>query len=108
MQPGRSISCRSRCASRRSRAGVPGRRRPTWRVPTMSGHGKSGPVARHRKNSEGSNKVSAADVIAFIEGVCFVPEGKHVGEKLKLCDWQKREIERVYDNPVGTRRAILS
>jgi phage terminase large subunit-like protein len=58
------------------------------------------------KKSDG--KVSAADIIAFIEAVCFVPEGKHVGEKLQLYGWQKREIERIYDNPVGTRRAILS
>jgi phage terminase large subunit-like protein len=65
-------------------------------------------VAKPRKRSEPSGIVSAADVIAFIEAVCFVPEGKHVGEKLKLYGWQKREIERIYDNPVGTRRAILS
>ena len=52
--------------------------------------------------------MSAADVVAFIEQVCFIPEGKHVGEKLQLYDWQKREIARIYDNPAGTRRAILS
>jgi phage terminase large subunit-like protein len=61
-----------------------------------------------RKKIQGDARISAADVIAFIEEVCFVPEGRHVGEKLKLYDWQKREIERIYDNPVGTRRAILS
>jgi phage terminase large subunit-like protein len=65
-------------------------------------------VAKRRKSSQGDERISAADVAAFIEEVCFIPEGQHVGEKLKLYDWQKREIERIYDNPVGTRRAILS
>ena len=76
--------------------------------PPRSGRGKSGPVAKRKKRPESDERISAADVIAFIEEVCFIPEGKHVGEKLKLYDWQKREIERIYDNPVGTRRAILS
>ena len=77
-------------------------------MPPRSGRGKSGPVAKPKKRSEGNGRISAADIIAFIEAVCFVPEGKHVGEKLKLYDWQKREVERIYDNLVNTRRAILS
>ena len=52
--------------------------------------------------------VRAADVIKFIERYLFVPEGPHVGKPLKLFDWQKRELERIYDNPHGTRRAIIS
>ena len=52
--------------------------------------------------------VTAADIIAFIEQTCFIPEGKFVGKKLVLFDWQKREIERIYNNPQGTRRAIIS
>jgi phage terminase large subunit-like protein len=65
-------------------------------------------VAKRKESAAQKEKVSAADIMAFIEHVCFIPEGKHVGEKVKLYDWQKREIERIYDNPVGTRRAILS
>src|SRR6516165_10603226 len=65
-------------------------------------------MAKRTKSSTKDERVGAADVIAFIEEYCFIPEGKHVGEKLKLYGWQKREIERIYDNPVGTRRAILS
>jgi phage terminase large subunit-like protein len=61
-------------------------------------------VLRRRKN----DRVTAADIIAFIEQVCFVPEGAYVGRKLKLLDWQKTEIRKIYDNPVGTRRAIIS
>src|SRR6516165_10565720 len=77
-------------------------------MPPRSGRGRSGLVVKRRKSSQGDERISAADVVAFIEEVCFVPEGQHVGKKLKLYDWQKREIERIYDNPVGTRRAILS
>ena len=63
---------------------------------------------RKRAARPNDDKVTGADVIEFIETVCFVPEGKLVGQKLKLFDWQKDEIRRIYDNPHGTRRAILS
>ena len=39
--------------------------------------------------------------------MCFIPEGKYVGKKLELFEWQKTEIRRIYDNPHGTRRAII-
>ena len=51
---------------------------------------------------------AAADVIAFIETVCFVPEGRFVGQPLKLQAWQKDILRAIYDNPHGTRRAIIS
>jgi phage terminase large subunit-like protein len=37
-----------------------------------------------------------------------VPEGPHVGKPVKLREWQRREIRKIYDNPAGTRRAIIS
>jgi phage terminase large subunit-like protein len=40
--------------------------------------------------------------------MCRVPEGRDVGKVLKLRAWQRLEICRIYDNPVGTRRAIIS
>lgn len=46
--------------------------------------------------------------IAWIESFCRIPEGKDVGKPVRLRDWQKRELLRIYDNPAGTRRAILS
>jgi phage terminase large subunit-like protein len=61
-------------------------------------------VSRRKKD----DKVTAGDVITFIEQTCFVPEGARVGQKLKLLDWQKAELHRIYDNPHGTRRAIIS
>lgn len=47
-------------------------------------------------------------VIAFIEAFCFVPEGKLIGQPMRLEPFQKRFILEVFDNPQGTRRGILS
>jgi len=48
-------------------------------------------------------------VIRWIHDFCFVPEGRDVGKRLKLRDWQAAEIRKIYDNPRGlTRTAILS
>lgn len=44
----------------------------------------------------------------WIEDYCRVPEGRLVGQPAKLRPWQRKEIKRIYDNPAGTRRAILS
>ena len=55
-----------------------------------------------------ADKVTAADVIKFIETCLYIPEGKLVGQPLLLQDWQKEFLQLVYDNPHGTRRAILS
>jgi len=45
-------------------------------------------------------------VIKFIEDFCYIPEGKFVGQKVKLREWQKQIIRDIYDSP--TRRAIIS
>lgn len=50
----------------------------------------------------------AARVIAFIERHCLTPDGAQVGKPMVLADFQKQFIRAVYDNPAGTRRAILS
>ena len=50
----------------------------------------------------------AERVIAFIERHCLTPDGEHVGKPMVLADFQKRFIRDIYDNPNGTRRAILS
>ena len=47
-------------------------------------------------------------VCAFIERFCPVPEGKHVGQPIKLMAFQRKFILDVYDNPKGTSRAYLS
>lgn len=38
----------------------------------------------------------------------MVPEGKFVGKPVVLREWQRNELRKIYDNPAGTRRAILS
>ena len=53
-------------------------------------------------------KAKAKHIIHWIETRCRVAEGRLIGQLFVLDDWQKREIERIYDNPMGTRRAILS
>ena len=45
-------------------------------------------------------------VIKFIETYCFVPEGKRVGQPIKLEEFQKKFILDVYGK--GVRRALLS
>jgi phage terminase large subunit-like protein len=65
-------------------------------------------MGRPRKQPPPPGPVTAADVITFIETVCFVPEGKLVGQPLRLQDWQKDILRAIYDNPAGTRRAIIS
>lgn len=50
----------------------------------------------------------AEKIIAFIERYCVTPEGADVGNPLCLAEFQRQFIRDVYDNPVGTRRAILS
>lgn len=44
--------------------------------------------------------------IAWIEAMCFIPEGKFVGHPVQLRDWQRRVVCDIYDSP--TRRAIVS
>ena len=50
----------------------------------------------------------AGRVIRFIECHCVTPDGAHVGKPLVLAEFQKAFIRDVYDNPAGTRRALLS
>lgn len=54
----------------------------------------------------GGSEVTGRDVIAWIEQHCRIPEGKHVGERVRLTEHQRRWICRIYDSP--TRTFILS
>jgi phage terminase large subunit-like protein len=46
--------------------------------------------------------------IRWIEKYCRVPEGRHFGEPLVLAPFMREDLIAIYDNPHGTRRAILS
>jgi phage terminase large subunit-like protein len=66
-------------------------------------------VTKSRQRPKNSGNESRGNRNAdWIEQHCYVPEGKLVGQPVELRDWQRREICRIYDNPAGTRRAILS
>ncbi len=47
-------------------------------------------------------------VIQFVEQYIRIPEGRAVGQPMLLMGWQKDFLRAVFDNPAGTRRAILS
>jgi phage terminase large subunit-like protein len=66
------------------------------------------PSLTPRREPEASKVPTSRVVIRWIESNCCIPEGKDVGKPVKLRDWQKREIVKIYDNPYGTRRAIIS
>lgn len=44
--------------------------------------------------------------IAWVEAMCRVPEGSHVGRPVVLREWQRDILRGIYDTP--TRRAIVS
>lgn len=46
--------------------------------------------------------------IAWCEKYLKVPEGKFVGQPLKMAPFMKDDFRAIYDNPAGTRRAIIS
>lgn len=50
----------------------------------------------------------AARNIAWIEQYLIVPEGPTYGQPVRLPEFVKDDIRKIYDNPAGTRRAILS
>jgi len=57
----------------------------------------------------GSRKPTRAERnIAWIERYCVIPEGRDLGKPVRLRAWQKRDLRKIYDNPAGTRRAIIS
>jgi hypothetical protein len=50
----------------------------------------------------------AARNIKWCEDFLYIPEGKFVGQKLKMADFMQEDFRLIYDNPHGTRRAIIS
>lgn len=46
--------------------------------------------------------------IKWIQDHCYVPEGSQMGKRIELRPWQQDQIRKIYDNPYGTRRAIIS
>lgn len=46
--------------------------------------------------------------IRWLEKHIRIPEGKFVGQPLRLPNFMKDDLRAIYDNPAGTRRAIIS
>lgn len=46
--------------------------------------------------------------IRWLEKHIRIPEGKFVGQQIKLAEFMKEDLRAIYDNPHGTRRAIIS
>jgi phage terminase large subunit-like protein len=55
-----------------------------------------------------ASRTRGEKIIDFIHAHCRVPEGKLVGRPIRLDPFQREFILAIYDNPVTTRRAILS
>lgn len=80
---------------------------------------KSRPKTK-KKKLDYDNLSEGDKVIVWIEGShgyaddedypahCYIPEGRFTGQPVRLRDWQKKEIRGIYDNPHGTRTAIIS
>lgn len=50
----------------------------------------------------------AEDNIEWCEDYLFLPEGKNVGQPLKMAAFMQEDFRAIYGNPAGTRRAIIS
>lgn len=46
--------------------------------------------------------------IAWAEKHILIPEGRFVGQPLRMAEFMKEDFRAIYDNPAGTRRAIIS
>jgi hypothetical protein len=56
----------------------------------------------------GEYKSRAERNIAWCERYLYLPEGRYVGRKLAMAEFMKDDFRAIYDNPHGTRRAIIS
>jgi phage terminase large subunit-like protein len=66
------------------------------------------PVATSAKPKEQTFSSRAERNIWWCEEYIRIPEGKFVGEKLTMAEFMREDFRAIYDNPAGTRRAILS
>lgn len=55
-----------------------------------------------------TNLTRAERNIAWCESKLRIPEGKFVGQPLKMAEFMKDDFRAIFDNPHGTRRAIIS
>lgn len=65
--------------------------------------GKADPASRWAPYSSRSERN-----IAWVENYIRVPEGRFVGKPLVVAEYMREDFRAIYDNPSGTRRAIIS
>jgi phage terminase large subunit-like protein len=70
------------------------------------GVGAPGPASPRDSHQKGKAETRGSRNIRWIQDHCCIPEGKFIGQPVKLRPWQKRIIRGIYDQP--TRRAIIS
>lgn len=70
-----------------------------------SGRGRT---SKKKKKVAKKRESRAERNIRWIETHCVIPEGKDVGKPVRLRDWQKKDLIKIYDNPHRTRVAIIS
>ena len=62
-----------------------------------------------RKSVAGPQEKTRADRnIEWCETHLRIPEGKFVGQPLRMAEFMKEDFRAIFDNPHGTRRAIIS
>lgn len=91
---------------RRKGVGRSSRRRVS---PEASGDGRRSSPA----DGDASRRSSRSDTrgernIRWIETYCRVPEGKDVGKRVVLREWQREIVRGIYDAPTPLRYAIIS
>jgi phage terminase large subunit-like protein len=69
---------------------------------------RRGRPSKKQKPAPSGRDFTAQDVIDWIQLHCRIPDGAGVGSPVELRDWQCDEIRKIYDNPAGTRRALIS
>jgi phage terminase large subunit-like protein len=65
-------------------------------------------MASRRKRTAAPEPTRAERNIKWVQDYCVVPEGKDIGKPVVLREWQKADLRKIYDNPSGTRTAIIS
>jgi hypothetical protein len=65
-------------------------------------------VKRRSKKKPVDPHWRSARAIAWFEDFLHIPEGKFVGQPLKVAEFMREDLREIYDNPAGTRRAIIS
>lgn len=71
----------------------------------MTRAAKKGPSV---PRSRGKTETRAERNIRWCEEHLRIPEGRFVGKALKLARFMRDDFKAIYDNPKGTRRAIIS